>query len=95
MKRALALLAAGFVLVPTSASAAERSLLVNGDSLAEGTRPYITPELAGWRVRQSTAVSRHAAEADVGTSTKPAARSARARFIHPPGRGSPLPWRRG
>ena len=34
MKRALALLAAGFVLVPTSASAAERSLLVNGDSLA-------------------------------------------------------------
>ena len=41
MKRALALLAAGFVLVPTSASAAERSLLVNGDSLAEGTRPYI------------------------------------------------------
>ena len=64
MKRALALLAAGFVLVPTSASAAEHSLLVNGDSLAEGTRPYIPRELPGWRVRQSTTVSRHAAEGD-------------------------------
>ena len=41
-------------------------MLVNGDSLAEGTRPYIPSELPGWRVRQSTAVSRHAYEgADV------------------------------
>lgn len=60
MRRALALLLAGLALAPASASAAERSLLVNGDSLAEGTRAYIPPELPGWRVRQSTAVSRHA-----------------------------------
>jgi hypothetical protein len=49
-----------------AAQAAERSLLVNGDSLAEGTRPYVPDELPGWRVRQSTEVSRHASEgADV------------------------------
>ena len=42
MKRALALLAAGLALAPATASAAERSLLVNGDSLAEGTRPYMS-----------------------------------------------------
>jgi len=42
------------------------SLLVNGDSLAEGTRPYIPQELPDWQVRQSTKVSRHASEgADV------------------------------
>jgi lysophospholipase L1-like esterase len=64
MKRVLALLLAGLALGPASASAAERSLLVNGDSLAEGTRPYVPPELPGWRVRQSTSVSRHASEGD-------------------------------
>jgi lysophospholipase L1-like esterase len=64
MRRALGLLVAGLALAPAGASAAERSLLVNGDSLAEGTRPYIPPELPGWRVRQSTAVSRHAYEGD-------------------------------
>ena len=64
MKRALTLLVAGLSLAPASASAAERSLLVNGDSLAEGTRPYIPPALPGWRVRQSTAVSRHASDGD-------------------------------
>lgn len=58
------LLAAGLVLTPAAASAAERSLLVNGDSLAEGTRPYVPGELPGWRVRQSTKVSRHAAQGD-------------------------------
>ena len=35
---------------------------MNGDSLAEGTRPYVPRELPGWRVRQSTKVSRHAAD---------------------------------
>jgi lysophospholipase L1-like esterase len=40
------------------------SLLVNGDSLAEGTRPYIPGELPEWQVRQSTKVSRHASEGD-------------------------------
>ena len=64
MKRALAVLLAGLALGPATASAAERSLLVNGDSLAEGTRPYIPPELPGWRVRQSTSISRHASEGD-------------------------------
>jgi lysophospholipase L1-like esterase len=57
--------AVGLALAP-AASAAERSLLVNGDSLAEGTRPYIPAELADWSVKQSTKVSRHAYEgADV------------------------------
>ena len=64
MKRALVLLAAGLALLPAAASAAERSLLVDGDSLAEGTRPYIPPELPAWRVKQSTKVSRHAYEGD-------------------------------
>ncbi len=64
MKRVLASLAVGLALAPATASAAERSLLVNGDSLAEGTRPYIPPELPGWRVKQSTTASRHAHEGD-------------------------------
>jgi lysophospholipase L1-like esterase len=45
---------------PASAEALSRKLLVNGDSLAVGTKPYIPPALAGWKVTQSTAVSRHA-----------------------------------
>jgi hypothetical protein len=63
MRRALAVLVAGLVFAP-AASAAEQSLLVNGDSLAEGTKPYIARQLPGWRVSQSTAVSRHAHEGD-------------------------------
>jgi lysophospholipase L1-like esterase len=42
--------------------AATRRLLVNGDSLAVGTRPYIPRELARWEVRQSTAISRQAGD---------------------------------
>lgn len=57
---ALAALVALVVVAPASALAAERSLLVNGDSLAEGTRPYIPKELPGWRIKQSAKVSRHA-----------------------------------
>jgi lysophospholipase L1-like esterase len=65
MRRVLALVAAGLVVAP-AAQAAERRLLVDGDSLAEGTRPYIPRVLPDWRVRQSTKVSRHASEgADV------------------------------
>jgi lysophospholipase L1-like esterase len=61
MRRALGALAAGLMLATAGpAAAAERSLLVVGDSLAEGTRPYIPQELPHWRVRQSTKVSRHA-----------------------------------
>ena len=61
MKRALGALAAGLVLATAGpAAAAERSLLVVGDSLAEGTRPYIPHELPHWHVTQSAKVSRHA-----------------------------------
>jgi hypothetical protein len=61
---ALALLVA--LAAPASAEALSRRLLVNGDSLAEGTKPYLPVELRRWRVTQSTAISRHAFEgADV------------------------------
>jgi lysophospholipase L1-like esterase len=51
---------------PASADALSHRLLVNGDSLAVGTRPHIPRELDGWKVTQSTSVSRHAHEgADV------------------------------
>jgi lysophospholipase L1-like esterase len=66
MRRLSALAFALLLAAPASADAASRRLLVNGDSLAVGTRPYIPRELEGWRVRQSTEVSRHAYEgADV------------------------------
>ena len=39
-----------------------RNLLVNGDSLAVGTAPYLPAALRRWHVTQSTAVSRHAFE---------------------------------
>jgi lysophospholipase L1-like esterase len=64
MRRALMLAVAGLAVAPAAAPAADRSLLVNGDSLAEGTRPYVPRELPNWSVRQSTKVSRHAAEGD-------------------------------
>jgi hypothetical protein len=63
MRRVLAVLVAGLALAPPAA-AAEKSLLVDGDSLAEGTRPYIPRELPDWRVTQSAAVSRHAYQGD-------------------------------
>jgi hypothetical protein len=43
-------------------SSLSRRILVNGDSLAVGTAPYIPRELRRWRVTQSTAISRHAFE---------------------------------
>jgi hypothetical protein len=49
---------------PASADALSRKLLVNGDSLAVGTEPYLPNELRRWRVTQSTAISRHAYEGD-------------------------------
>jgi hypothetical protein len=62
--RRLSLLALALALAaPASAQALSHRLLVNGDSLAVGTRPYIPAELRGWRVTQSAAVSRHAFEA--------------------------------
>lgn len=63
------LAAALLLLVPAAPSADERAdasrtrnLLVNGDSLAVGTAPYIPRALRRWRVTQSTAISRHAFE---------------------------------
>ena len=67
MRRAARLVvvaALALVAATTPAHAAEHSLLVVGDSLAEGTRPYIPKELPGWRIRQSTKVSRHASDGD-------------------------------
>jgi GDSL-like Lipase/Acylhydrolase family len=46
--------------VPAAADAASRRLLVNGDSLAVGTKRHLPRELEDWKVQQSTAVSRHA-----------------------------------
>jgi hypothetical protein len=47
---------------PGAEASLSRRLLVDGDSLAEGTRPYIPRELRRWSVTQSTAISRHASE---------------------------------
>ena len=61
----LLLVAAAFA-TPATADALTRRLLVNGDSLAVGTQPYIPRVLGRWKVIQSTAISRHAFEgADV------------------------------
>jgi hypothetical protein len=62
MRRLSALALAALLCAPASADAASRRLLVNGDSLAVGTKRYIPPALEGWKVRQSTEVSRHAYE---------------------------------
>jgi hypothetical protein len=47
---------------PDAEASLSHRLLVNGDSLAVGTQPYLPRELGGWRVVQSVAVSRHAPE---------------------------------
>ena len=43
-----------------AADAPSRRLLVDGDSLAVGTKPYIPHYLSGWKIAQSATVSRHA-----------------------------------
>jgi lysophospholipase L1-like esterase len=60
MRRLSALAFALLICAPASAEAASRSLLVNGDSLAVGTKRLIPRELEGWKVKQSAAISRHA-----------------------------------
>jgi opacity protein-like surface antigen len=60
VRRLSALALAMLLGAPAAAYAIEHRLLVNGDSLAVGTKLYIPRELEGWEVRQSTAVSRHA-----------------------------------
>jgi hypothetical protein len=61
--RRLSLLLLVLVLAaPATAEALSRRLLVDGDSLAVGTAPYLPRELGRWKVIQSTSVSRHAYE---------------------------------
>jgi hypothetical protein len=62
MRRLSALLVLVALAAPASADALSRRLLVNGDSLAVGTEPYLPTELRRWRVTQSTEISRHAYE---------------------------------
>ena len=38
----------------------ERSVLLVGDSLSQGTKPYLPGALPSWRVEQSVSISRHA-----------------------------------
>ena len=40
----------------------ERSVLLVGDSLSQGTKPYLPGALPRWRVEQSVSISRHAPE---------------------------------
>ena len=60
-----ALLALAFVLCATAAgsgAALTRSAFVDGDSLAEGTAPYLPALLPHWSLRQSYAVGRRITE---------------------------------
>ena len=66
MRRASVLALVLVLAAPATAGALSRRLLVNGDSLAVGTKPYLPRELDGWKVTQSATISRHAYEgADV------------------------------
>jgi hypothetical protein len=66
MRRLSALALIVLLATPATADGLSRRLLVNGDSLAVGTEPYLPQELRRWRITQSTEVSRHAFEgADV------------------------------
>jgi lysophospholipase L1-like esterase len=61
--RRLSVLVVGLTLAaPAPAEALSHRLLVDGDSLAVGTKPYLPRELRGWKVTQSASVSRHAFE---------------------------------
>lgn len=62
--RALVLAALLAATAAAPASAKQRWLFVNGDSLAVGTEPYMPEALPGWRFRTSAAISRHAYEGD-------------------------------
>jgi lysophospholipase L1-like esterase len=59
---ALAVLAVVLLAAPATADGLSRRVLVNGDSLAVGTAPYLPRDLSGWRVTQSASISRHAYE---------------------------------
>ena len=70
MKQLALVITACALLLPAGGASAQidgdasrtRNLLVNGDSLAVGTAPYLPRALRRWRVTQSTAISRHAFE---------------------------------
>jgi lysophospholipase L1-like esterase len=55
-------LVAVLLAAPGAASAPRRSLLHGGDSLGVGTQWYLHGALAGWHIRSSLAISRHANE---------------------------------
>jgi hypothetical protein len=59
----LALLLTAGLAVPAAAGEVERRLFVYGDSLADGTKPYIPEELPHWRTRQDAEPNRGAASA--------------------------------
>jgi hypothetical protein len=54
------------VMTPAPASSAHHRqrplVLVDGDSLAVGTKPYLPGDLHGFNLRQSTSISRHAGQ---------------------------------
>jgi hypothetical protein len=59
----LCLLLPVLALVPAGAEAKRgRSLLVVGDSLTVGTRPYLREFLRGWRIHQDVSVSKQVSE---------------------------------
>lgn len=67
MAGAFAALALVVVVAPTGPSTARsgrhsvgKRLLVVGDSLAVGTKPYLPRYLHGWRIRSSVSISKHA-----------------------------------
>ena len=62
MRRVSALALVLLLAAPAGAQALSHRLLVNGDSLAVGTKPYLPKALRGWQVTQSVSVSRHASE---------------------------------
>jgi len=79
MRRVSSLVLVVLLAAPATAEALSRRLLVDGDSLAVGTKPYLPQELRRWTVTQSAAVSRHAYE---GAGVMRAYGSALPRVIH-------------
>ena len=60
--RAAALTLAALSVALVAAPAQARELIVNGDSLAVGTEPYLPAALPGWQIETSASISRHASE---------------------------------
>jgi lysophospholipase L1-like esterase len=58
----LAFLTGGKVVARAKLVIRERAVFAVGDSLGEGTRPYLPGALEGWQVEQSVSTSRHAPE---------------------------------